>query len=60
MKHSQEDKYSQVKEEPDVFRELLQGLENEMMEEIDRMTIEEMKKLIPSLENLTKAKDETK
>lgn len=60
MKQSQEDKYSQVKEEPDVFRELLQGLENEMMEEIDRMTIEEMKKLIPSLENLTKAKDETK
>lgn len=60
MKQSQEDKYSQVKEEPDVFRELLQGLENEMMEEIDRMTIEEMKKLLPGLENLTKAKDETK
>ena len=60
MKQSQEDKYSQVKEEPDVFRELLQGLENEMMEEIDRMTIEEMKKLLPGLENLTMAKDETK
>ena len=59
MKHSQEDKYSQVKEEPDVFRELLQGLENEMMEEIDRMTIEQMKKLLPGLENF-KDKDETK
>ncbi len=52
--------YDCVKEEPDVFRELLQGLENEMMEEIDRMTIEEMKKLLPGLENLVKDKDETK
>lgn len=59
MKQSQEDKYSQVKEEPDVFRELLQGLENEMVEEIDRMTIEEMKKLLPGLVNF-KDKDETK
>jgi hypothetical protein len=59
MKQSQEDKYSQVKEEPDVFRELLQDLENEMVEEIDRMTIEQMKKLLPGLENF-KDKDETK
>lgn len=60
MKQSQEDKYSQVKEEPNVFKELLQDLENEMMEEIDRMTIEEMKKHLPQLENLLKDKDETK
>lgn len=60
MKQSQEDKYSQVKEEPEVFKELLQDLENEMLEEIDRMTIEEMKKHLPQLENLLKDKDETK
>lgn len=60
MKQSQEDKYSQVKEEPNVFKELLQDLENEMIEEIDRMTIEEMKKHLPQLENLVKDKDETK
>lgn len=60
MKQSQEDKYSQVKEEPNVFKELLQDLENEMIEEIDRMTIEEMKKHLPQLENLLKDKDETK
>lgn len=60
MKQSQEDKYSQVKEEPDLFRELLQDLENEMVEEIDRMTIEQMKKLLPGLENVVKDKDETK
>ena len=60
MKQSQEDKYSQVKEEYDVFKDMLKDLENEMLEEIDRMTIEEMKKHLPQLEDLLKDKDETK
>ena len=60
MKQSQEDKYSQVKEEYDVFKDLLKDLEDEMMEEIDRMTIDEMKKHLPQLEDLLKDKDETK
>jgi len=60
MKQSQEDKYSQVKEEYDIFKDLLNDLQKEMTEEIDRMTIEEMKKHLPQIENLLKVKDEKK
>ena len=60
MKQSQEDKYSQVKEEYDVFKDMLKDLEDEVKEEIDRMTIEQMKKHLPQLEDLLKDKDETK
>ena len=60
MKQSQEDKYSQVQEEYDIFKDLLRDLENEMLEEIDRMNIEEMKKNLPQIENLLKDKDEKK
>lgn len=60
MKQSQEDKYSQVQEEYDIFKDILRDLEQEMIEEIDRMTIEEMKKHLPQIENLVKDKNETK
>ena len=60
MKQSQEDKYSQVQEEYDIFKDLLRDLEQEIIEEIDRMTIDEMKKHLPQIENLLKNKDETK
>jgi len=60
MKQSQEDKYSQVEEEYDIFKDLLNDLQKEMIEEIDRMTIEEMKKHLPQIENLLKVKDEKK
>ena len=60
MKQSQEDKYSQVQEEYDIFKDILRDLEQEMIEEIDRMTIEEMKKHLPQIENLLKVIDEKK
>jgi len=60
MKQSQEDKYSQVEEEYDLFKDILYDLQKEMTEEIDRMTIEEMKKHLPQIENLLKVKDEKK
>ena len=60
MKQSQEDKYSQVQEEYDIFKDILRDLEQEMIEEIDRMTKKKKKKHLPQIENLLQDKDEKK